>query len=82
VQLYARALSPKVTMPLKDLRGFERVELGPGEERRVTLRLTPSKDLARYDEQARAFVVDPGDYEMQVGASSRDIRLTRAVRVR
>ena len=82
VQLYARAVAPKVPMPLKQLRGFERVSLRPGEQRRVTFRLTPAEDLAHYDVASKAFTVDPGEYEMQIGASSRDIRLRGRVRVR
>lgn len=82
VQLYVRAVAPKVPMPVKELRGFERVVLQPGEQRRVSFRLTPSKDFAYYDVASKAFVVGPGEYEVQAGASSRDIRLTRVVRVR
>jgi beta-glucosidase len=81
VQLYARAVAPKVPMPLKQLRGFERVSLKPGEQRRVTFRLSPAEDLAHYDVAGQAFVVDPGEYEIQLGASSRDIRLTARVSV-
>ena len=81
VQLYARAVAPKLPMPLKQLRGFERVSLKPGERRRVTFRLTPAEDFAHYDVPGKAFVVDPGEYEIQVGASSRDIRLTGRVGV-
>jgi len=82
VQLYARAVEPKVPMPVKQLRGFERVQLGPGEQRRVTFRLTPAEDLAYYSETDKAFRVDPGPYEVQAGASSHDIRLTARVSVR
>jgi beta-glucosidase len=81
VQLYARAVAPKLPMPLKQLRGFERVSLTPGEQRRVTFRLAPAEDFAHYDVAGKAFVVDPGEYEIQVGASSRDIRLTGRVGV-
>jgi beta-glucosidase len=81
VQLYARAVAPKQPMPLKQLRGFERVALQPGEGRRVSFRLTPADDFAHYDPARQAFAVDPGEYEVQVGASSRDIRLAGRVRV-
>jgi beta-glucosidase len=81
VQLYARALAPRQPMPVKALRGFERVALQPGEQRRVSFRLTPSEDFAHYDDASRAFAVDPGEYEVQAGASSRDIRLSGRVRV-
>jgi beta-glucosidase len=82
VQVYVRAVAPKVPMPVKELRGFERVTLQPGEERRLSFRLTPSKDFAYYDVGGKAFVVAPGEYQIQAGASSHDIRLIRAVRVR
>jgi beta-glucosidase len=68
-------------MPVKALRGFERVALQPGEQRRVSFRLTPSEDFAHYDDASRVFAVDPGEYEVQAGASSRDIRLSGRVRV-
>jgi beta-glucosidase len=82
VQLYARAVAPTLPMPIKQLRGFERVSLAPGEQHRVSFRLTPAGDLARYDEARKSFVVEPGDYELQIGASSRDIRLRGLVRAR
>jgi beta-glucosidase len=82
VQLYVRPVTPDAGAAIKDLRGFERVTLQPGEQRRVAFRLTPSRDFAHYDEAARDFKVAPGTYELQAGASSRDIRLTTRVRVR
>ena len=82
MQLYVRAPGAAVPMPLKELRGFERIALGPGERKRVEFRLKPAEAVARYDEAAKTFVVDPGEYEIQVGASSRDIRQTARFRVR
>ena len=82
VQLYARALNPGRPMPIKDLRGFERISLKPGEQREVRFQLTPAEAFAYYDETRKAMAVAPGEYELQVGASSRDIRLTGRVRVR
>jgi beta-glucosidase len=82
VQLYVRDLERKVPVVNKELRGFERVPLQPGEQRRVAFRLTPSTDLARYDVGTRTRAVAPGDYELQVGASSHDIRLTSRMSVR
>lgn len=74
VQLYVRALQPGSGNALKDLRGFQRVHLQPGEEREVSFVLDPEKDLRHYDPQARKYVVAPGAYEVQLGASSADIR--------
>jgi beta-glucosidase len=82
VQLYARSLANKVQEPNKELRGFERVPLGPGEQRRVTFELTPATALTHYDAAAKGLAVAPGDYEIQVGASSHDIRLTSRLNVR
>ena len=80
VQLYARAIGAAVPMPIKSLRGFERVSLTPGEQKRVTFRLTPQADLSHYDAALKAFIASAGDYEVQAGASSRDIRLTGRLR--
>jgi beta-glucosidase len=74
VQLYARALDPKQPRARKELRGFQRVTLQPGEERTLTFKLDPSVDLRYYDEGAKAYAVDAGSYEVQVGASSEEIR--------
>ena len=49
---------------------------------RVTFRLRPVDDFAYYDETRKAFAVEPGLYELGVGASSRDIRQRVRVRVR
>jgi beta-glucosidase len=82
VQLYVRSLGAKVPAAIKDLRGFERVPLAPGEQRQVTFKLTPATALTHYDPAAKGLAVAPGDYELQVGASSHDIRLTSRLRVR
>jgi len=82
VQLYVRHVQPKIPMARKDLRGFERVPLQPGEARRVTFRLTPARDFSHYDETAKAYAVEPGPYEIQVGTSSHDVRLTGRVEAR
>jgi beta-glucosidase len=81
VQLYTRAIASKVPMPIKSLRGLERVSLAPGEQRRVAFKLTPLADLGHYDVASKAFAVSPGDYEVQAGASSHDVRLTGRVHV-
>ena len=82
VQLYARHVAPRLPQARQQLRGFERVFLAPGEEKRIAFRLTPRDDFAHYDGDARGFAVEPGEYELQAGASSRDIRETARVRVR
>jgi beta-glucosidase len=81
VQLYLRDVESKLPMPRKQLRGFERVNLKRGESKTVTFRLVPAEDFVYYDEAKRAYAVEPGEFEIQIGASSRDIRLATRVRV-
>lgn len=77
VQLYVHDCLSSITVYEKLLKGFERVALEPGETKRVTMRLTP-KDLSLLDADMRR-VVEPGEFEIMIGASSTDIRLSDKV---
>jgi beta-glucosidase len=68
VQLYIRRMSASVTRPVRELKGFARVSLRPGEKRSVEFTLGPQQ-LAFYDRDMR-FVVEPGSYRVFVGTSS------------
>ncbi len=70
IQLYLRDLVSSVTRPMKQLKDFKRVFLKPGETVRVELIITPEK-LAFYDREMK-LTVEPGDFEIMVGNSSRD----------
>ena len=73
-QVYVKLPERDEIMPIKELKGFERVYLKKGERRTVTIRLR--KDLLRYWDEAQAKFVNPsGEYTIMVGASSADIRL-------
>lgn len=61
--------------PPKLLKGFQRISLSPGQTQPVTFNLT-WEDLANWDATARGWIVTPGVFQVLVGASSRDIRLT------
>ncbi len=74
VQLYVQPPDTRYPRPRKELRGFRRISLAPGEEQPVSFMLTPTRDATRYDPGKKAYVVDPGRYEVQLGASSEDIR--------
>jgi beta-glucosidase len=74
VQLYTHQLVTSVTTYEKNLRGFERIHLKPGETKTLTFNLKP-EDLALWDRQMR-FVVEPGAYKVMIGSGSEDIRLT------
>lgn len=79
-QLYAREVNPIVKRPAKELRGFQRVTLRAGEKRTLTFTL-PASRLAYWDESTHAFVVNPGAFDILVGASSDDIRETTRIQV-
>ena len=70
VQLYIRQRFTIPTRPVKELKGFTRVALSPGETRTVELLLRPA-ELGHYDGEGR-FVVEPGPFDVLVGSSSRD----------
>jgi beta-glucosidase len=73
VQLYAHQVKSSVPRPKKELRGFQRVSLKPGEKKTVTISL-PVEQLAFYDVNTHRFVIEPGSFELLAGSSSRDIR--------
>ena len=79
VQLYIHETSGPVSTPVKQLRGFERVALKPGETKTVTLTLTP-EDLQLLDSDMHWRVV-PGDFEIMVGKSSEDLPLRGMLKV-
>ncbi len=80
VQAYVRPLKPPVARPDKELKGFAKVTLEPGETREVAIDLGP-RAFAYYDPEAKGWRVAPGGYDLLVGASSRDIRLNETVKV-
>jgi beta-glucosidase len=73
VQLYVEDVIASVATPVKSLRGFQKVDLRPGEKKSVTFRLTPA-DLALLNPGLER-VVEPGLFRVMIGASSEDIRL-------
>lgn len=74
VQLYIADSEASVIRPVKELKGFEKVQLMPGESTSVTFCIT-SEDLAFYDDIAGEWRVEAGEFGVLVGASSADIRL-------
>ncbi len=74
VQLYVRDVESSLPMPLKQLRGFERILLQKGQRKTVTFTLKPTEDMRYYNAQKQRYVVWPGEFEIQIGSSSSDIR--------
>ena len=74
VQLYVRDVEASVKRPKKQLMAFERISLRPGESRTVSFTVSPER-LAFWDEKRKAWVLEPGAFEVMVGSSSADLRL-------
>ena len=79
VQLYINDVLSTVTTGVKELRGFRKIRLAPGEAQTVTFSLTP-KELSLLDRHLQR-VVEPGDFEIMVGHASDDIRQTATLTV-
>lgn len=72
VQLYIRDLVGKVIRPVKELKGFQQVELNPGESKVITFTIT-TNDLRFYDEQLK-YDWEAGEFEIMIGGNSKDIQ--------
>ena len=79
-QLYVHQEKSTVKVPREELRGFERIHLEPGETKTVAFTL-PATKLALWDEATHGFIVQPGKFDILVGASSADIRLKNKISV-
>jgi beta-glucosidase len=75
VQLYVRDLESRLPRPDKELKAFKKIALQPGESQKVTFNLD-TQALTYYDPTIPGWVAEPGEFELLIGASSRDIRLS------
>ena len=80
VQLYAAKPGAEVFRPAQELKGFAKVQLQPGESKTVTIPLD-DKAFRYWNTKTDSWEVEGGSYELRVGASSADIRLTAVVEV-
>jgi len=80
VQLYLHVPNPKIDRPVRELKDFQRLELLPGQTKLVSFELSP-RAFAYCDVAGKQWKADAGTYELQVGASSRDIRLRKSLRL-
>jgi beta-glucosidase len=78
VQVYVEPRQSKVSRPVRELKGFARVSLKPGESRTVTVSLD-ERAFSYYDPAAKAWVAEPGRYTLHAAASSRDLRQSATV---
>ncbi|PKK85230.1 MAG: hypothetical protein CVT48_06380, partial [Thermoplasmata archaeon HGW-Thermoplasmata-1] len=77
VQLYVGYNGSAVDRSVKDLKGFDKIFLQPGEKKTVTIEVA-AENLAYYSAGLGRFIVEPITYDVLVGASSRDIKLTES----
>jgi len=77
-QVYVTDKKCSVERPLKELKGFKRISLAPGETKKVELTLKPDA-FKFWDESTKNWKLEPGVFNIKIGASSRDIRLNEDV---
>ena len=80
VQLYVHDVAPKIDRAPRELKGFARIELAPGETKTVNFRLD-ARDFAFCDVPGQQWKANAGNYQIQIGASSRDLRLQAPLRL-
>jgi len=80
VQCYAGAPAASVARPPRELKGFTKITLEPGAAREVRFTLT-ARDLSYWSVRREGWVLEPGEFRIDVGASSRDIRLSQVIEV-
>jgi len=73
VQLYVQDLQCSVDRPVKELKGFQKVALNPGEKKNISMELL-HKDLQFYDVKSHQWIAEKGKFKILVGTSSRDIK--------
>ena len=78
VELYVAPRTNTVSRPVRELKGFEKVNLRAGETKTVTFVLD-KRSFAYYEPSLKDWYVEPGDYDIEAAASSRDIRLTKKI---
>ena len=72
VQLYTRDMVGSITRPVKELKGFQKIELKAGESKTVSFTIT-AEDLKFYNSDLK-FVAEPGDFKVFIGTNSRDVK--------
>ncbi len=77
VQLYIRDLVGSITRPVKELKGFEKISLEPGESK--TIRFTIDTDMLKFYNYDLEYVYEPGEFDVMIGGNSRDVKSARFV---
>ena len=75
-QVYVHSNSASIKVPFNQLKRFQRITLLPGEQKTLSFKI-PASEFSFYDTKTNDFKTDPGQFEIQVGSSSKDIRLRK-----
>jgi len=78
IQVYAKKINPTVSQPIKKLIGMKRVNLLKGETKAIELNLNPEW-FKYWNVEKQEYIIEPGEYEIQVGSSSEDIRIRESI---
>ena len=79
-QVYVHSVNAAIKVPINQLKRFQRITLAPGENKTLTFKI-PASDLSFYDIKTNNFKIEPGKWEIQVGSSCKDIRLTNSITI-
>ncbi len=80
VQVYIQKIDPKFWRPIKQLIGFKRISLNEDEEKSISIDID-KEQLQYWDVDQQEYRIEPGTYEIQIGSSSKDIRLNQEIRI-
>ncbi|MEJ2546127.1 MAG: glycoside hydrolase family 3 C-terminal domain-containing protein [Calditrichaceae bacterium] len=79
-QIYAHSMDAAIKVPINQLKRFQRITLSPGESKNLTFKI-PASELSFYDIKTNKFETQPGKWEIQIGSSSKDIKLKKIVTI-
>jgi beta-glucosidase len=79
-QIYVHSMDASIKVPINQLKRFQRITLLPGENKTLTFKI-PASELSFYDIKTNDFKTEPGKWEIQVGSSSKDIRLKKIISI-
>jgi len=79
-QVYVRDVDTSIKVPINQLKRFQRITLTPEESKTLTFKI-PASELSFYDNKTNDFKTEPGQWEIQVGSSCKDIRLKKTITI-
>ncbi len=82
VQLYISDLDSELAMPVKQLRKFQRLHLKAGETKKVNMTIKPIDDMRYYEPRLESYTVEPGEFELQIGSASDNIKLKYTIQIK